>query len=140
MLGGGGTDLPPLSPISSWEGSGQQEPGDGSSSLPLAGLVPLQQARPSLGTIAGILVIFRRRRSKGNNNRKTVGCSFCLAKAGCLPSSGNGAKLEGLEVPHKDAGVPLSLLLSLGLLGLVVLGKFCVADPLLEASCFAQQA
>lgn len=70
-----------------------------------------------------------------------MGVSLCLAKAGCFPDSGKGAKPEGLEVPCRDAGVPhASLLLSLGLLELAVHGRLCVADPLSEASCFAQQA
>lgn len=49
-------------------------------------------------------------------------------------------KPVGLEVPRADAGVPLSLLLNLGLLGLAVHSRLCVAGPLSEASCFAQPA
>ena len=114
------TSEPRLTPAGSWEIVA-------AASL-WVGLVPPQLARPSLGTIAGISVIFRR--SRGNNTRKAVGCSLCRAKAGCFPGSGKGAKPEGLEVPCKGAGVPclLSPLLNL---------RFRWPDPLLEASCFA---
>lgn len=41
-----------------------------------------------------------------------------------------------MEVRCEDAGVTLSLLLSLGLLGLALHSRLGVADPFLEASCF----